>query len=172
MVQLALNLKESGAIFSLEPLIFHASTRSNAQDMLELLSQVDIVTPDWPAASSVARSDDPKEVLAFWSQLGPKCVAVRSGKRGSYVWDTEHDRMWHIPIVEVETIDPTGCGNAYGGGFCVGWEKTGDALLAGCYGGISASFMAQTVGCPVMAPEIEVAAENLLEQLTSRVKPL
>ena len=172
MVKLALELKGKGAILSLEPLILLNSTRSNAEEMLQFLPQVDIVTPDWPSASGIAGSDDPKKVLAFWSKLGPQCVAVRNGKHGSYVWDAEHDQMWHIPIIKIEALDPTGCGNAYGGGFCVGWTRTRDALIAGCYGGISASFMAQAVGCAVINPEIETQAQLLLDSLISRARPL
>ena len=36
-------------------------------------------------------------------------------------------------------VDPTGCGNAFCGGFAIGWWKTRNLLTAGLYGTVSAS---------------------------------
>src|SRR5262249_41758754 len=119
MVQTALDLRSRGAVFSLELLPFGPSAISFAP-MLALLAQVDVVTPDWPSASGVAASDDPVRVLRHWSRLGPQLVAVRHGARGSYVWSGQRDEAWHVPAVPVQVVDPTGAGNAYGGGLCVG----------------------------------------------------
>lgn len=171
MANEALRMKENGAIYSLEPLIdYHSWT--NKQAMLDYFPNVDIVSPDWPSASGIAESDNPRLVLEFWSKLGPKLVSIRHGAHGSYVWDSVHDKMWHIPIAKVETVDPTGCGNSYGGGFFVGWDKHQDAKLAGCYGTVSASFLAERVGVPPVTKELEKEAQKRLEHLLSLVTPL
>jgi sugar/nucleoside kinase (ribokinase family) len=99
-------------------------------------------------------------------------VAVRHSSHGSYAWDALHDRFWHIPIVPVPVIDPTGAGNCYGGGQAAGWLDTHDALYAGCYGAISASFLVKRYGLPKMTPALMQEARSLLDETLNRVKPL
>jgi sugar/nucleoside kinase (ribokinase family) len=171
MVHEALEMKEEGAIYSLEPLIDYHNW-SNRAKMLNHLEHVDVVTPDWPSASGIAGSDDPFTVLRFWSKLGPDLVAVRHGGQGSYVWDRFNDEMWHIPVLDVKAVDPTGCGNAYGGGLCVAWDRHRDARLAGCCGTVSASYMVTNVGVPPVTTNLETEARRKLEALINRVRPL
>jgi sugar/nucleoside kinase (ribokinase family) len=162
MVQTALELRRQGAIFSLEPLIDYQHW-TNKEALLSLLPQVDIVTPDWPSASGIAASDDPQRVMQYWSKLGPALVAIRRGRRGSYVWDNRRDQVWRIPPLPVKVVDPTGAGNSYGGGLGVGWVEHGDARVAGCYGAISAKFLIEQAGIPPLSEPLQVEAQALLE---------
>ncbi len=171
MVQTALELKRQGVIFSLEPLVDFRKW-GNKADITGLIRQAGTATPDWPSACGIADSTDPLTVLKFWSKLGPELVCLRDGARGSYVWDSKHDRCWHVPPVLVEVVDPTGAGNSYGGGMCVGWAETGDALYAGCYGAVSASFVVERVGIPGWEPEFEVEKQKRLERALSNAKPM
>ena len=171
MVQTALALQAQGAILSLEPLIDFRGWR-NKDRILEFISLVDIVSPDWPSASGIAESDDPKTVLEHWSKLGPSLVAIRDGARGSYVWDARHDQYWHIPIIPVEVVDPTGAGNSYSGGLCVGWIQHGEARMAGCQGGISAKFLVEQAGLPPMSEALQAEAQRLRKNMLSLIQPL
>lgn len=171
MANKALQMKAEGSIYSLEPIIDYHNW-SNKNEMLSYFPNVDVVTPDWPSASGIANTNSPLEVLKYWSKLGPSLVAVRHGIHGSYVWDKLHDQMWHIPIVKVNAIDPTGCGNSYGGGLSVGWEKTHDAKVAGCYGTVSASYLVKTVGIPPVTPELEVEARKIMSNLLEQVEKM
>lgn len=165
MVRTALELRQKGAIFSVEPIISQVSF-VNAEGMLRLFREVDCVSPDWPSASGIADSDDPLTVLKHWATLGPQMVVVRHGVNGSYAWDQHHDEMWHIPAVVVPAIDPTGAGNSYSGGQFVGWATTRDAREAGCCGAVSASFMVERIGLPTVVPEIfQEAGERLAQAL-------
>jgi sugar/nucleoside kinase (ribokinase family) len=171
MANEALKMKANGSIYSLEPIIdWHHWT--NKDEMLAYFPEVDIVTPDWPSASGIAGSDDPLEVLKFWTKLGSTVVAIRNGAKGSYVWDKHYDQMWHIPIRRVKAVDPTGCGNSYGGGLCVGWEKYRDAKVAGCCGTISASYLAKTAGIPSITSGIQKEAREALEVFLKHVKAM
>jgi cytidine kinase len=161
MVHDAISLRDSGSIFSLEPIIDYRKW-TNRESILKMLPEVEIATPDWPSASGIAESQDPLEVMRYWSKLGPKLIAVRHGHHGSYVWDQDHGEFWHIPPVPVEVVDPTGAGNSYGGGLMVGWDKTHDALTAGCYGAISASFLVRCYSLPAMTEELQKEARSLL----------
>lgn len=163
MVQDALRLRQQGALFSLEPIIDY-QTWHNREQILSLIQQADIVSPDWPSASGMAGSDDPQAVLRYWSQLGPRMVTVRHGHHGSYAWDQTHDVYWHIPAVPVNVVDPTGAGNSYSAGACVGWLKSDDARTAATYGAISAKFLVERVGLPPMLPALRTQAEQLLAQ--------
>ena len=171
MVGAVLDLRKQGIIVSLEPLTI-TFTGLDWDRMLTLFGQVDVVTPDWPTASSQAKDDDPKRVLHHWSRLGAEMIAVRHGARGSYVWWRDTDEAWHIPAVPTEVVDPTGAGNAYGGGLCVGWTATGDARQAGCYGAISAAMLVRQVGLPPMSRELRHEAEDLIEQTMAATRRL
>lgn len=168
----ALALKAAGAIFSVEPIIDHREW-TNSRQLLEVMPQIDIVSPDWPSASGMAGSDDPTAVLRYWSGLGAGVVAIRHGARGSYVWDRETGRSWHVPPAAVaHVVDPTGAGNAYGGGLAVGWDRSRDGRIAACYGATSASFMIECVGMPPMSAALEEEARRRLDLLLASVRPL
>jgi cytidine kinase len=162
MVETALELRAQGTVLSLEPLAAGPS-RTDWKGMLAQFRQVDLVTPDWPTATHIAASDDPRQVMRHWSTLGPALVAVRHGAHGSYVWSRERDETWHILPVPTQVVDPTGAGNAYGGGLVVGWTETRDARLAGCYGAIAASMLVRHVGLPRMSHVLRQAAQAQLE---------
>jgi cytidine kinase len=171
MVGTALDLRQQGTIVSLEPLTI-TFTGLDWDRMLTLFGQVDVVTPDWPTASGEAKHDDPRRVLHYWCSLGPQLVAIRHGARGSYVWSRDTDEAWHIPAVPTQVVDPTGAGNAYGGGLCIGWTVTGNVRLAGCYGAISAAMLVRHVGLPPMSTELRREAEGLIEQTVAASRRL
>lgn len=171
MVQDALRLQKAGTVFSLEPII-DTKLWSNRDQILTLIEQADIVSPDWPSASGIASSDDPKQVMRYWSKLGPQMVTVRHGHHGSYAWDREHDTFWHIPAVPVDVVDPTGAGNSYSAGAFAGWVNIHDARVAATYGGVSAQFLVGRVGLPKMTPELRTQAKQLLKENLSRAKEL
>jgi len=162
LVANARELQHRGALCSLEP-IFDDHSCPDRPALLELARQVDIVTPDWPSASTFAGSDQPIDVLRYWAALGPQAVAIRHGAHGSYVWDRRHGRAWHIPILPVQAVDPTGAGNAYGGGWCIGWWRFGDSRLASCYANVAAALMVSHAGMPALTDENRRRAESLFE---------
>jgi sugar/nucleoside kinase (ribokinase family) len=171
MVETARQLAQHGAIFSLEPII-DSRAWSNRAELLALLPQVDLVTPDWPAASGLAGSDEPRQVMAYWAKLGSALVAVRHGQHGSYVWDRQHDQIWHIPAVPVKVVDPTGAGNSYGGGLAAGWAASGEARTAGCYGAVSAKFLVERAGLPALTASIQQEARRLLPEALASARRL
>jgi sugar/nucleoside kinase (ribokinase family) len=171
MVETARGLQERGAVLSLEPLAGSLETHDFGP-MLDLIRHVDIVVPDWPTASGVAGSDDPARVMAHWSALGPAAIAIRHGARGSYVWSRERDEAWHVPAVPVEVVDPTGAGNAYGGGWCVGWTESRDARKAGCQGAVSASILVGHAGLPPLTAELRRRARLLLTDAIASARQL
>jgi sugar/nucleoside kinase (ribokinase family) len=171
MVAAALAMRARGALLSLEPLI-DVNGWTNRQQIVALLPQVDMVTPDWPSASGIAGTDDPRRVLEYWSRLGPGLVAVRHDEHGSYIWSRHDDRSWHIPAVAVRVTDPTGAGNSYGGGLCAGWLRSGNAVQAGALAAVSASFMLEHVGMPSTPEQYRTAAQRRLKAIEPTITPL
>lgn len=158
MVNIALQLKEEGALLSLEPMIDY-DTSTNVKDMLELIKMGDIVTPDWPSACKIANEGTPFKVMKHWIHLlsasSPQLIAIRHGSKGSYVWDRGSDQIWQVPVLNVHGVDSTGCGNSYGGGLCVGWEKYRDPRMAAACATVSAAIIFQHIGIPPMSEKIE-----------------
>lgn len=171
MVETALHLRRQGALFSLEPIIDYVDWK-NLDGLFALLQQVDIVTPDWPSASGIAKSDAPVAVLAYWSELGPEVVVIRHGHHGAYAWSKSEDQMWHVPVLPVNVLDPTGAGNSFGGGLLIGWSETRDVRLAGCYATISARHLVERVGIPGWSSAFRVRAHTFLDELMPKVVPL
>jgi sugar/nucleoside kinase (ribokinase family) len=171
MVADALDVRRRGAIVSLEPLLMSMEPE-DWDRMLALVRHVDLVTPDWPAASAVAGSDDPPRVLEAWSRLGPDAVAIRHGARGAYVWGSPRDEAWHIPAVPVKVVDPTGAGNAFGGGLCVGWTDTRDILIAGGRAAVAAAILIRQVGLPAMSPALRADAAALMGPALASAQPM
>lgn len=171
MVVSARDLQRRGAFVSLEP-IFADHSCTDPAALFGLVRQVDIVTPDWPAATAFAASDQPAEVLRFWATLGPAAVAIRHGAHGSYVWNRASDQAWHIPALTVPLVDPTGAGNAYGGGWCAGWQHTQDARVAGCYGTVAAALTVSCAGMPALSEAARQQAAALLDQALAACRVL
>lgn len=167
----ARELQRGGALLSLEPMFDDHSCPDRAA-LLELVRQADIVTPDWPATRMFVDADDPAGALRFWAALGPQAVAIRNGVRGSYVWDAARRQAWHIPALPVTPIDPTGAGNAYGGGWCAGWLHTRDARRAGCYATVAAALMVSHEGMPNLDHTTRRRATELLELALAQAAPL
>ena len=66
--------------------------------------------------------------------------------RGSIVHDSIRNETYRIPIYPANTVDPTGAGDFYSGGFLEGIGETGDVVEAGLRGTISASFCVENWG--------------------------
>jgi ribokinase len=66
-------------------------------------------------------------------------VAVKLGPRGVLVWDRVAREGVLVPAEPTETLDPTGAGDAFCGGFLAGLVETGDARLAARFGTLAAA---------------------------------
>lgn len=70
----------------------------------------------------------PLEVVARLAAAGARVVALRRGPLGAVVHRADTGETWEIPAVEgTEEVDPTGCGNAFCGGFLAAW-RAGEGL--------------------------------------------
>ncbi|OQO01137.1 hypothetical protein B0A48_13380 [Cryoendolithus antarcticus] len=89
------------------------------------------------------------------------CILIRCAEHGCFVLHTppsckeHHHSAWLPPFFGLEQsdriVDPTGAGNAFLGGFAMGWLETHDFVRAAAYGNVAASFALEVVGLPDVA---------------------
>lgn len=92
-------------------------------------------------------------------------VVVRAGRQGAYA----AGHGW-VPAYHEQVTDVTGAGNAFCGGFCVGWTLSGGDPIEAClYGAVSASFTVEQVGLPPIHPFLEKEAKARLVTLRHRM---
>ncbi|KAJ5272305.1 hypothetical protein N7478_007430 [Penicillium angulare] len=87
-------------------------------------------------------------------------VLIRAGEKGCLVQARYLPATWLPPFYRDEleagskelsvskVVDPTGAGNAFLGGYAVGYLRTNDALRAACYGAVAASIALEQIGMP------------------------
>jgi len=135
-------------------------------DFANMLAEVDIVSPDLDGAAGLYGLDSPTEIVTSLLDDGARVVALRMGARGSLVGTSDGQR-YEVPVCHTEVVDVTGAGNAYCGGFLVGYAETGDAWTAGLYAAVSASFALEQFGPHEWTPELTSLATQRLARLQS-----
>jgi ribokinase len=65
-----------------------------------------------------------------------------------------------IPAVLVESVDPTGAGDAYKAGFLVAFTKGCPPKICCQVGSVTASFVVEEVGCQTNLPTWEMMKER------------
>ncbi len=158
------HLRQLGGLVSVEP-FKPASIPLNERALTHLLSAADIFSPNHVEAISMVGEGEPEELMRRFFKLGSKLVALRLGAEGALVADRETGQAVRIPALPIGVIDPVGAGNAFCGGFLVGWAETGDLKTAGLYGTVSASFLLEQIGVPACTGSVRVKAQQRLEAL-------
>lgn len=146
-----------------------ACSPDNLQDCLEAARYVDVLSPNHlelaklfsqapGAAFSKGMIEEPVSKILD-SGVGPDgtgVVIVRAGEHGCLVQSRDIPPKWLPPFYrsgfvsskDSPIVDPTGAGNAFLGGYGVGYNQTGDAVHAACYGTVAASFALEQIGVP------------------------
>ena len=91
-------------------------------------------------------NDIPKAACQLHA-LGPKIIVIKMGAEGAYL--SFNDRAYYIPTFPVEkTIDPTGAGDSFAGGFmgCLAQSGNQDFLKAVLTGTAMASYCVENFG--------------------------
>jgi len=130
-------------------------------ELKPVAQHVNIICPQTVELSWMLDETEPDQQLEQLLGCGFECVALRLGSIGSLVGASTIRR--HIESVPVTVVDETGAGNAYGGGFVVGYvESGGDPVTAGRYGAVAASFALTQAGLPALTDRVRAEAEARL----------
>lgn len=141
--------RRMGVEYSLDPheeyvAPYRAELRAllNAGTFLPSELEADLLFPDFATVSDPrARA---QRVAAACTRCGATTAAIKLGALGSYV--VSRGRGWNVPAVPVASVDPTGAGDAYCGGFIAGMVATGLPLAAAACGTLSAAYIIQGFG--------------------------
>ena len=139
------------------------------QELKEFLAHLDVFSPNISEAESLLGPAAPQDLIAQLIDAGASCVALRMGAEGSLVAEAHTRQLIHVPAVPTTVIDPIGAGNAFCGGFLVGWRETRDLQTAGLYGAVSASFLVEQIGLPSFSQDVCKEARRRLSQHRSRL---
>lgn len=142
------------------------------EQVFSFLHCVDAFLPSEQEVQSMLGAGDPWQAACRFAQAGPRVIVIKAGSNGSLIYDGQAQRRWHVPAYPAEVVDVTGAGDAYCGGFMVGYQETGDPLLAGCYGAVSASFVLEGFGALYATRFSRGQAEARLNELRGQVRPV
>lgn len=140
-------LRRQGAVVSVEPFRVSQRSLSNAE-LRALLTAGQIFSPNHVEAESLVGPGSPEELVRRMANVGAEVIALRQGPTGALVHHAETGETLSIPAIETTAVDVIGAGNAFCGGFLVGWVQTGNLRTAGLYGAVAASFLVEQVGLP------------------------
>ena len=157
-------LRARGVSVSVEP--FRAAAQPlDDQELAALLSSCAIFSPTIEEAHSLVGDGDPQTLIERLAEAGAPIITLRMGSAGSLVYRAATRELHHIPAIPVAVVDPVGAGNAYCGGFLVGWLETGDLRRAGQYASVAASFLVEQYGLPNPRPSMRTEAVDRLASL-------
>lgn len=106
----------------------------------QVLPHVDYFVPNDDEAARITGHADSREQARVLRQWGARTVVITEGEHG--VVAAQADSMWQARAFKVETVDPTGGGDAFAAGLITGVLRglsLPDALRYGCALGASAT---------------------------------
>jgi ribokinase len=127
-----------------------------------LLARLDAFLPSEVEAAALVPGAGPEDALRVLAGLCPGALAVKLGPRGALVWDRARDCGVLAPAAPAVTLDPTGAGDAFCGGFLAGLVETGDPLTAARFGALSAARVVERFGADGALPHDRAAARAAL----------
>jgi sugar/nucleoside kinase (ribokinase family) len=133
--------------------------------LFELLARIDVFAPDFNEARAICDTDHVPTLLAELGRAGA-IVIIRMGKQGAVTYDPRNQQTVEVRAVATRVVDVTGAGNAFSGGWLVGYVESGDLERAAWQGAVSASFAIEQLGpAPVTSLDNTAARDERLRRL-------
>lgn len=95
------------------------ATPETFQLVKPMMPFVDYFVPSIEEASEMAGQRDPKQIAAFYRNLGAKNLLLTMGGDGVYVSPADGEDF-HLPAYAIDVVDTTGCGDSFTAGVIVG----------------------------------------------------
>lgn len=118
----------------------------------------------------LGRSTDLWEMADELGSFGCEIIVIKRGELGQLLYDAVSRKRWEIPAYPVQTVDPTGAGDAFCGGFLAGFRDTFDPLQAVVHGNISASLVIEGQGPFYAMDSLPRLAQARFEALAKSVR--
>ena len=165
-------LAAGGVILSAEPIVAEDSTEAEVDILRDCLPYFTLFSPDELGASALVGERSEREQLRALADMGPKLVALRQGKDGALLYEREKDRFWRVPAASAEVVDVTGAGNGFCGGLLVGWLESGNVQHAAALASVSAAFIIEQVGPPLIDRDVMRRAQERAEEIKGMIRPI
>ncbi|MFL7813323.1 MAG: carbohydrate kinase family protein [Anaerolineales bacterium] len=91
-------------------------------------------------------SNDLWEMAADLGHYGCEFVVIRGDTGGQYLYEQASERRWEIGPYPARVRNPFGSGDAFCGGFLIGYRRSFDPLEAVCCGSVAASLAVEGSG--------------------------
>lgn len=127
-----------------------------------ILARLDAFLPSEVELAAFVPGLGPEAALAVLAGHCPGAVAVKLGPRGVLVWDRAAGAPVTVPTAPAATLDPTGAGDGFSGGFLAGLVETGDPVMAARFGALSAARIVERFGADGALPHDRAAARAAL----------
>jgi 2-dehydro-3-deoxygluconokinase len=127
--------------------------------MLEAIRQTDICLPSWDDVTALTGFEQRDDIVDFLLAQGPRVVALKLGKEGSYVATPSERRV--VPGHVVNAVDATGAGDCFGGAFIARIVAGDDPFQAARYANVAAALSTQGFGAVAPIPD-RATVEKLL----------
>lgn len=128
----------------------------------EVMAKIDIVTPNETEAQvltgvKVETEADAKRAAAVFMEKGVKQVVITMGALGAFATDGQKSEL--VGRLEVDSIDTTGAGDAFNGGFVTALAEGKDLFTALRYGNVTGALSVTKLGtAPAMPYKDEIQA--------------
>jgi sugar/nucleoside kinase (ribokinase family) len=165
-------LRQAGFTFiTLDPSAGYM-TPSFRDDVASIITGLNAFLPSEEEARTLfyGRSTDLWEIAEALSSYGCEIIVIKRGERGQLLYDATTRKRWEIPAYPVESVDPTGVGDAFCGGFLAGYRRTFDPIQAAVYGNISASLVIEGQGPFYALDSLPYLAQARLEALSQSIR--
>jgi ribokinase len=133
-------------------------------DIAPLLARLDAFLPSEVELRALVPDTGLAEALAVLAGYCPGALAVKLGAAGALVWDRVRRTPVQVPAAPATTVDPTGAGDSFCGGFLAGFVETGDPVQAARFGAISAAQIVQHFGADGALPADRAARRAELDK--------
>lgn len=137
-------------------------------EIAPILARIDAFLPSEVELHALVPGAGLADALAVIAARCPGAVAVKLGPKGVLVWDRAEARPVAVPPQPTETLDPTGAGDSFCGGYLAGLVETGDPVLAARYGAISAARIVACFGADGMLPPNRAALRAILAEKVTK----
>lgn len=134
------------------------------------LTNIDVFSPSIVEVEALWPGERLERLLPRLSEYGIRWIAVKMDVRGSVVYDAKTGAAYRIPIYPAQTVDVTGAGDAYAGGFLEGLAELGDVVEAGLRGTASASLAVEIWGALGLLDAQRAEAERRVDWLRPHVE--
>ena len=141
----------------------------NEQRVLEMLRKVDIFLPSEIEVERLLGHKDYQRAARQFCEYGCKVIAIKLGEQGSLIYDKASDIFYPVPIYPTKTVDTTGAGDSFSGGFMSQYAMNQNVLLSALAGTVSSSFCVEGFGLSHLFDVSPDMASERLKLLSARL---